>query len=203
LKNTLIPKTPVPGSDHRPADRVEALLYDWVNLPIHAKNRKDLGKRTVEYDRMLKRYPEMFDFSSNWEAQYPVVVTVRGVLQDIWDTRDARRRDWLIFELRDHYQRVRTRSRHGLREVLESVANDDNGFGLFGCVPEKTMFEAAMFRLQSHLVHRMLHCPNPDCLAPYFFRQEIGQKSCSPECGDYLRRQSRLRSYHKNKGKGD
>jgi len=203
LKNTLTPKSPQTATHYRPGNRVEALLYAWVNLPLHPKNAKDLGKRLAEYDRMLKRYPEIFDFSSDWEAQYPVLVTVRGVLQDIWDTQDARRRDWLIFELRDHYQRVRTRARHGVREVLESVTNDDNGFGLFGCVPEKTLFDAAIFRLQSHLVHRMLHCPNPDCMAPYFFRKEIGQKSCSPECSDYLRRQSRLRSYHKNKGKAN
>jgi hypothetical protein len=197
LKKTLKPESPRTGGHYRPGDRVEALLYEWVNLPLHPKNRKDLGKRMAEYDRMLTRYPEIFDFSRDWEAQYPVLVTVREVLQDIWDAQDVRRRDWLIFELRDRYQRVRTGARHGVREVLEESMADS--FGLFGCVPEKTPFEAAMFRLQTNLVDRMLHCPNPDCLAPYFFRQEIGQKSCSPECGDYLRRKSRLRSYYKNR----
>ena len=200
MKNTLTPKSPQTATHYRPGNRVEALLYDWVNLPAPPKNAKDLGKRTVQYDRMLKRYPEIFDFSTDWKEPYRVLTTVRDVLRQIWDTQDARRRDWLIFELRDAYQGSRTRVKHPVRDFFKSMADTTD---FFGRVPENTAFDAAMFRMQTHLVHRMLHCPNPDCLAPYFFRQEIGQKSCSPECGDYLRRQSRLRSYHKNKAKGD
>jgi hypothetical protein len=194
----------LPGA--RPIDRVEALLFDLANLPLHPENRRDFGKRRPLYDRMLTQYPEIFDFSKDWKEPYRVIVTVRHVLRRIWDTRDERLRDWLIFELRDAYQRSRTRVSHPVREFFESMSDTND---LFGCVPEKTPFDAAMVHLQTRLAKRMLHCPDPACPAPYFFRnpKEKKTKSCSTLCGNYLRKQSKLRYYHdsptseKNRGK--
>jgi hypothetical protein len=177
----------------------EALLYDWANLPFHPKNRRDLEKRAPEYDRMLERYPEIFDFSTDWEAQYRVLVTYRGVLRDIWDTPDARRRDWLIFELRDAYQRERTQARTEVRETFELMPRSGLYGGYFGAVPEETAFESAMVHL-ARTTHLLLHCPNVGCAAPYFFRSKKGQKFCSPACADPSRRESKRRWHQNRKG---
>jgi len=181
------------------AEKAETLLYDWVNLPLHPKNRKDLGKRSPEYDRMLTRYPDIFCFSTDWKAQYDVLTTVWQVLRDIWDTPDARRRDWLTFEVRAFYERCWTQARDPIRHRVRGLFAD---VGVFGCVPKITPFEAAMFHLQTRLTHRMLHCPNPECAAPYFFRAKKGQKFCSPECADPSRREQKRRWHRENRGKG-
>lgn len=174
-----------------PSDRIERLLYEWANLPERATREADMRRRHPAYERIVVRFPEMFPFNTAAET-YRVLATVREGLRQIWNTPDARQRDWIIFTLRNLYQRSRTREEHNVRDLFESQSSND----VFPPLPDLTAFEAAMIHLQNGLVHRMLHCPNPDCAAPYFFRGEKGQKSCSPECGDWLRRKSKLRWYH-------
>lgn len=172
-------------------ERIEGLLYEWVNLPERAIYASDLEKPHPAYERLLGRYPEVFPFTRKREA-YRVLMSVREGLRAIWNSRDARQRDWIIFTARNLFERSRTREEHGLREIFEAQAGND----FFSSLPRLTVFEAAMVYLQTGLAHRLLLCPNPDCAAPFFFRTEKGQKSCSPECGDWLRRQSKLRWYH-------
>jgi hypothetical protein len=171
--------------------RVESLVYEWVNLPERALYASDLDKPHPAYEKLLGRYPEVFPFSRKGEA-YRVMMTVREGLRQIWNTSDARQRDWVIFSMRNLYERSRTREEHGLRELFE--AQSDNDF--LPPLPRLSPFEAAMVHLQGGLTHRLLYCPNPDCAAPFFFRTKKSQKACSPECADWLRRKSKLRWYH-------
>ena len=169
------------------AKRAETLLYEWVNL------RDDI----VVGERLLSRYPEVFVFGSKKES-YRILRTVRDGLQKIWSTSDARQRDWDIFNLRNHYQAARTRENHALRDFLGSQTDID----FFPALPRLTAFEAAMFYLQTRLVHRMLACPNPECAARYFFRTRLRQKFCSPECADSSRTEAKRRWWNENRGKG-
>jgi len=175
-----------PGKEHHQvqvlgmisAKRAEALLYEWVNLP------------DSRMDTMPARYPEIFIFKTKKET-YRVLDTVRAGLRKIWDVRDTRQRDWDICTLRGSYQKSRTREDHGLSDLFSDTTDND----FFPGLPRLTPFEAAMFYLQTGLVHRMLRCRNPECAAPYFFRTEKGQESCSPECADWSRKNYKLRWY--------
>jgi hypothetical protein len=171
-------------------ERVERLLCDWVNLPLHPANRREMGTRSPQYDRIISRYPEIFVFKA-WQTSYRLLLTVREGLRTIWTATDPRQRDWTIYELRNHYRRACAREAH---QLLDFISESD--VDVLTSLPALTPFEATMFHLQTRLAYRMLFCLNPECAAPYFFRTEKGQKSCSPECGDWLRRQSKLRYYH-------
>jgi hypothetical protein len=176
------------------AKRAERLLYEWVNLPLHPKNRKDVGQKSAEFDRMITRYPEIFTFSDSQES-YRVLGTVRDGLRMIWDSHDSRQRDWDIYTLRGHYQRAHSRN------VVSDLIRSDSEIDFFPGLPRLTPFDAGMIYLQTRLVFRMLHCPNSECVAPYFFKSPKVkvQKYCSQVCGNPARRASKLRSYHAHK----
>ena len=174
--------------------RAEALLYDWVNVPLHPLNRRDHGKEADQYRRMISRYPEIFTFSNRQES-YRVLGTVSEGLRKIWLERNVRQRDWDIYTLRDLYQRAQSRSH--LSDLFRLQPDDD----FFPGLPQLTPFEAAMVYLQGPLAPRMQLCRNPECVAPYFFRSAKVkvQKFCSHVCGNPARRASKLRSYHAHK----
>jgi len=75
------------------------------------------------------------------------------------------------------------------------------GAELFEEVPKVTPFEAAMIYLQKALAGKTRHCPNETCPAPYFITTKKGQKFCSPECGDPVRREAKRRWWNENRGK--
>src|SRR5215510_14803451 len=59
--------------------------------------------------------------------------------------------------------------------------------------------EAAIFHLR-HNRDRALHCPNPACPAPYFFRIKKGQKFCSRECAKPSQCESKRLWWASNRG---
>ena len=176
-----------------PSQRVENLLYEWANLPIRVRYASDRRRAHPAYERVISRYPEVFSFQTKGQC-YDVLETVREGLQRIWRTTDLRQRDWDIFNMRNQYAHAMAREETG--GITDLFARGGNEVLIV--LPKLTPFEAAMIHLQNELSRRMLHCPNPECAAPFFFRTEKSQKACSPECADWLRRQSKLRWYHES-----
>lgn len=151
---------------------------------------------------------------------------MQTALWRIWIEQDMRQRDWYFYRLRDAYHRMIVRlenpyvfdptARNAANRLLRlerlSRGRRDNpeqrirfferemGYDEFGDVPKLCLFEAAVYWLQNNQ-RLMLRCGGPMCAAPYFFRQEKGQKYCSPECADPARRESKLRWWHKHQRK--
>jgi|GEM_PF-3163932 hypothetical protein len=67
--------------------------------------------------------------------------------------------------------------------------------------PTMTPFEKAFFHLQRNL-YRARVCRNPECSAPYFFRQKKGEEFCSPDCKAWGRRASKRNWWRDHRGKG-
>jgi hypothetical protein len=144
--------------------------------------------------------------------------TVRTSLHRIWLEKDARQRDWYFYRLRDECHQMIVRAENpdlldltdrnvvkrlnDLERTSESRRDDLNqreqffqrmaGTHLFEEVPKICPFEAAVYWLQSNQ-KLMLYCEGPQCAAPYFIRNEKGQKYCSPECADPARRAAKLK----------
>jgi hypothetical protein len=71
-------------------------------------------------------------------------------------------------------------------------------------VPEVSPFEAAIYWLQINHTS-MLHCANPLCEAPYFFKADNAKRQthCSPECADLARRAAKLKWWNENRKKNN
>lgn len=155
------------------------------------------------------REPEYTVSPAQWETvQVPreqlelFAPVVRTTLCRLWVERDARQRDWYCYRLRDAHRQM-VRNLEGWREstlwgdvktperLLDYALQD---------VPPVSPFEAAIYWLQLNFP-LMLHCGNPLCEAPYFFRpvKSKRQTYCSPECGDPARREARLKWWNANR----
>src|SRR5206468_1564003 len=102
-------------------DRAEKLLSDWVNLPLHPANRREMGTRSPQYDRIISRYPEIFTFKV-WQDSYRLLLTIRQGLRTIWTTADPRQPDWTTYELRNHYRIARARDND---QLLDFISDSD------------------------------------------------------------------------------
>jgi hypothetical protein len=173
------------------ANHAEKLLLDWVNLQNTPK----------ALNRMRLQHPQVFSFlGQDGKGFKELVGNVKHFLRLAWDAPDSRHRDWQLFRARYVYGQAA----NGVEFVKAfGTSGEQLASQTYPGVPDETPFEAAMFYL-TRLTHRMLHCPNPDCAAPYFFKP-IGtkvQKFCSPECANPSRRESKRRWHRENRGKG-
>lgn len=184
------------------ARKAERVLLDWVNLPSVAE-----GVDSDKYEQILQHHSDVFTLEDTraeaqkaWRQELNrALQTGQACLRRVWDAPDPRRRDWHIFVLRGLYQDSQRRVLAPVRGVFTSM-RDAHDF--LPDVPAVTPVEAALFYLQSRLAHRMLHCPNPTCAAPYFFKTKKVQKYCSPECADPARREAKRIWWNQNRGKG-
>jgi hypothetical protein len=127
---------------------------------------------------------------------------VRTTLCRLWKERDARQRDWYCYRLRDaHRQMVRHLEGWHENPIWGGVKTPEKllDYALQE-VPRISPFEAAIYWLQLN-PGLMLHCGNPLCEAPYFFRAENAKKQtyCSPECADPARREAKLKWWKANR----
>lgn len=204
------------GEDHRVLGvitplQIESVLLGSVNLP----NPIDYPDNRPEFERWFERWKWMFTFRG--EDQYGkskalempreqleiFAPAFRTTLRRLWQEQDLRQRDWYLYRLRDIY--------HQLILTLENPGSFEYGSKestllrrltdrLFQDVPRVSPFEAAIFWLQANQ-SRMLYCQNPMCETPYFFRTKKGQKFCSPECANPVRKESKRRWWVENRGK--
>jgi hypothetical protein len=83
--------------------------------------------------------------------------------------------------------------------ILESERKRQNTIlEMMQSLPPPTPMEAALFHLQ-RIGHKLRHCPNPECPAPYFITDKRGQKYCSPVCAEPAQRASKLRWWNENR----
>lgn len=179
--------------------RCEDLLLDWVNL------RNEDAAACLQ---LLKRYRDVF------EGLLPVTSTAllsyRDLLRKAWKaTPDARRRDWYLFQLRMLFQYQVNARRMGLdpdQLSEEAMRGNEQAGKQLKLLTEPalidTPIEAALFYLQTRAASRIRICPNLDCPARYFLKSTSNPKqtSCSPECADWVRRDSKRRWWTENRG---
>jgi hypothetical protein len=200
----------------RPSDE----LGEWPTGLRPGEIRYNLPRyRTVVNDikphlrRLIRRYPEIFNphgieanpridgdplFASAagsntpFQRQCEIAELVGELLRKAWDARtldwtnkkkpvmvpDQRRRDWYLTDAESFYHTAQNR---------------------FGDPPSRvTPLEALVYYFRRNGDHA-LHCPNPDCPAPYFFATKKGQKYCSEKCAEPTQRAAKLRWWHENK----
>lgn len=169
------------------ARRAEACLLDWANVRHTPKD-----EATV-FLWLFKKYPEVFPKPALpatptldptpllIKVSAELMSTFSDLLRRAWDARTLREREWYLDDAASLYH----------------LATDR-----FGHPPtQATPLEALLYYFRRN-AERALHCPNPACMAPYFFATKKGQKYCSPECAAPSQRESKRKWWHENRAKG-
>jgi hypothetical protein len=185
----------------------EELLFDWANLPgqwpIRWSRKRpstptNIGQRFADAQRQMRRrwHEKLLGKEGVWTG---VIGNLwhREMLRRAWDSQDPREREWLCFRLRDHFAALgrwaNMTPRQRRKEMMDLT-------GPAFSAPPVTPFEAAIFHFQRQ-GKRVRHCPNADCLAPYFFASKKNQQYCSPECARPARLESQRRWAREHPGK--
>lgn len=190
------------------AKEAEDLLFSWANLPgprgYFPNNTPETREWREAAERLTSRSPLVFDFVVRKRNRLDQLLKEgQRWLTMAWDATDSRHRDWYLFVWRYQYQSRRVTAEFG-DSLPGGIGPDAERFfsHLIPDVPDVTPFEAAIFYLQVNLSHRMLHCPNPTCAKPYFFKTKKVQKYCSPACAEPARREAKRIWWEQNRGKG-
>ena len=140
------------------------------------------------------------------------VIGLSRHVREVWKaSRNRREAEWMIFELRQLYQRIAYKARvvpvvAELKRIADSgslapneaaskaVAQMVQGLTFWGWwpnpVPPLTTFEQLMCRFQRMLPQARL-CANSECQNPYFFAN-TRRKCCSGKCENIRRKQYKL-----------
>lgn len=203
------------------AARAEQMLAEWANT-----NPTVIPKDAKAWERLFRRYPEIPSVEmgrimpvsarnrDEFDRQMGMANAVGEHLRRAWDAPDLRRFEWHTWTAQKKAQTQDVwAATVGKLNIPKArlIGPDDNRAGdtaafwnfLFD-PPEPptsiTPVEAAIFYLR-HNRDRALHCPNPECPAPYFFRSKKGQKFCSPECAKPTQRESKRQWWAVNRAK--
>lgn len=178
--------------------RAEKLLCDWANL------RGDVAA----FRRLFGRYPEIFEKNGEESTHTEIARWLRGLLLKAWDAPDQRRREWFIHEVEAYYHKLHDDS------ALKKDVGDETAHGILGSYiePGDLLFELrtteppdqatpleAMMCYFRRNADQARHCPNPDCLAPYYFATKKGQKYCSEPCALPAQREAKRRWWNENR----
>jgi len=201
-----------------PAERAERMLVEWVNTDL-----ADLYGDAHAWERLFRRYPEIpsvpvsdiipfvelakFD---RFHQQMEMAGEVANLLQDAWNAPDLRRFEWYTWRAQEEYEWEAAQAKHNVTpiHVMESKEESQrNQPRIAAAMAEAaappatiTPVEAAIFHLRRSR-NRALHCPNPNCPAPYFFVSKKGQKFCSPECAKPSQQESKRCWWRDNRAK--
>ncbi|HXE90486.1 MAG TPA: hypothetical protein VNK82_05920 [Terriglobales bacterium] len=192
--------------------RAARILAEWANL---AGSRPNLVS-VAACNRFMKRHSMLFAGSSPrrgrlWPLTAAQIGQARNLLRQAWDEPDIRRREWLIFRLRATYEYWRRLAQEQageqegirLRDVeAERQRRKDlhEAFGfdsipLPATAPELAQAERVFFHF-TRLAPTAMHCANPECPAPYFFRRKKGQRYCSAKCSGPAKSAAKRRWWH-------
>ncbi len=187
----------------------ERMLTEWVNTDL-----TDLPQDAKAWERLFRRYPEipsvsitdMLPYSEAnflpFHHQMEMAEEVAADLARAWESVDLRHFEWYTWRAQMEYEFQAASARHNFLESGVSPENFPNAAAAIiesGEPPQTiTPVEAAIFYLRQNR-RRALRCPNPDCLAPYFFASKKSQKYCSPECAKPSQRESKRRWWAENR----
>jgi hypothetical protein len=132
---------------------------------------------TMPFEDFLREYQ-----TSKREA---IVPYLRNIFRATWHEPDAKIREWAWAILRTDLARVSFPS-----QCLQLV--DQSGRIRLPELPPLLPLETAFEFLLRHY-NRARHCPNPDCLAPYFFAKRHTQRYCSEKCAQSGEKQTKRR----------
>jgi len=196
--------------------RAEDILCAWANF-VWKTDTVEAGLA-----RLASRWPEVFRDPIGRKIAGDDIkwfIGIRKHLREAWDERDQKAREWYVYKVRDLYA---TAINDPEKEVLEllgysarsaPVPSDTIELGKSmianmrrqGLVvddpPRDVPFERIMYHFQRRL-RSALHCANPDCPAPYYFKEDgvRTQKYCCEDCSQAARKDSQDRYWHE-KGK--
>jgi hypothetical protein len=152
------------------------LLLDWANV----------GDKPTETLRRL--HPRVIAAIAGEHSEF-VVTQVRMLLQRAWDSDDARKRTWFLTLARELYARGRVATAMPFLPCYATFPGLPEG--------DAGKFDAALSYAQTKLAPKMQVCRAAikaqsnqaavKCAAPYFFREERGQKYCSTDCSEPVR----------------
>jgi hypothetical protein len=198
------------------AARAERLLTEWVNTDL-----TDFQQDARAWERLFRRYPEIPSVpasdilpssEANWllfHQQMEMAGEAAADLARAWESPNLRHFEWYTWKAQMDYEYQAASARNKLLEPLEAgdrISSEKVPRAIAtvletGEPPETiTPVEAAIFYLRQNR-KRALHCPNPDCPAPYFFASKKGQKYCSSECAKPSQRESKRRWWAENRSK--
>ena len=169
----------------------EKVLTEWANYAQAADQEAAIR-------RLVKQFPAIFNPIGPEAARIPndplfwgkpghgfpiktqsnIAVSGGRLLREAWDAQEQRRRDWYLTDLESFYHHAMNR---------------------FADPPRRATPLEAVIHYFRHNRRWARHCPNPDCVAPYFFSKAKGQEHCSSECAKLAQRAAKLRWWHENK----
>lgn len=168
------------------------MLREWVNTDV-----RGMLEDANAWERLLRRFPEIpsIPVAEIMPAvgRFLLASRVAEYLRKAWDTANPRDFEWYLWKAQIEYEREAICAKHNEDKRSAILEAEDPS-------PVITAVEAAIFYLR-HNRNRALHCPNPECPAPYFFSSKKGQKYCSPECAKPSQRQSKRQWWIANRAK--
>jgi hypothetical protein len=192
--------------------RAEQLLTEWVNTDLTGMAGAN------GWERLFQRYPEILPIPisdivpvreanfDRFHQQMEMAEAVAAGLGRAWDAADLRHFEWYTWKTQLEYEWEAASTRHNLTPS-HLMSQPDEARKVATAILESeeppviiTPVEAAIFHLRRNR-KRALHCPNPDCPAPYFFASKKGQKYCSSECAKPSQRESKRRWWAENRAK--
>jgi len=205
-------------------ERAEQMLREWVKTDLTGEIAD-----TKAWERLFRRYPEIPSVApdsilppteANWERfhqQMEMAAGVAAYLRKAWDAPDLGQSDWYTWTAQSEYEYQAASAKHNVRPLGQVMERNEHGTIVRRSAEDRakieaairetdeppaviTSVEAAIFYLR-HNRDNALHCPNPECPAPYFFRSKKGQKFCSPECAKPSIRESKRQWWAVNRAK--
>ena len=182
------------------ADQNILLLTEWVNLSQdpqamdHFKQTiaRELDAGFAELFPEVKSYEEVCKESDALPAEIAMAQAthkdffqlIQNCLRRIWEDPNPRRRELLIFGLRDYV--------NGLSKPLPQRIYRLTPFAYWGepDPEEPTPSEQALIYLFKS-ASKLRCCPNPECPARYFFALRRNQKYCSLKCAQAAEREQK------------
>ena len=163
------------------------LLLDWANVgATYTSHGPEFFAHVTE--KLRKLHPRLIAPLAENVAEY-VVANVGMLLRRTWESEDLRERTWCINLARNLYaQGCVAQMGFGMNILFPRLPQGDDA-----------IFDSALFYAQTKLATKMQVC-KANCVTPYFFREEKGQKYCSTDCSDPVR-DAGQRKYWKMRGK--
>jgi hypothetical protein len=199
--------------------RAERMLREWVNTDLTG-----ITEYGPAWERLFRLYPEIPSVPTDniipvsednpkgdfdrFHQQMEMASAVAQGLRDAWDAPDLRHFDWYTWKAQTEYEYEAACARHNVTpsHVMAEDSDKQQAATIAALIEADeppaviTPVEAAIFYLR-HNRDRALHCPNPECPEPYFFRTKKGQKFCSPECAKPSQRESKRQWWTTNRAK--